>query len=51
MKKIYVKPQMKVVKMRHRTRLLTGSQFYSTKTNMSEDEDLDYVGGGSYQGR
>ena len=49
-KKEYQKPAMRVVKLQQQARLLTGSIFTTTRTNLAdedeEDEDLIYVGGG-----
>jgi hypothetical protein len=45
-KKEYQKPAMRVVKLQQQARLLTGSIFTTTSTNLAdEDEDLIYGGG------
>jgi hypothetical protein len=46
-KKEYQKPAMRVVKLQQQARLLAGSIFTTTSTNLAdEDEDLIYGGGG-----
>jgi len=46
-KKEYQKPAMRVVKLQQQARLLTGSIFTTTSTNLAdEDEYLIYGGGG-----
>ena len=54
MKKDYFKPAMRVVEMRHRCNILTGSgqtpASYSINSNLGED-DFDYAGGGNGEGR
>jgi len=46
-KKEYQKPAMRVVKLQQQPRLLAGSIFTTTCTNLAdEDEDLIYGGGG-----
>lgn len=51
-KKEYQKPAMRVVKLQQQARLLTGSIFTITSTNLA-DEDLEgliYGGGGDRRG-
>ena len=45
-KKEYQKPAMRVAKLQQQARLLAGSIFTTTRTNLADDEDLIYVGGG-----
>ena len=46
-KKEYQKPAMQVVKLQQQARLLAGSIFTTTSTNLAdEDEDLIYGGDG-----
>ena len=53
MKKTYFEPEMRIVKLHGRARLLGGSpKVTTTKTNfLDEDDDFEYVGGGSFEGR
>lgn len=54
MKKTYFKPEFKIVKLHGRARLLDSSSvtsIRSSKTNLSVDDDFEYVGGGAYEGR
>ena len=47
MKKTYLQPAMRVVKLQQQAPLLAGSIFTTTSTNLAdEDEDLIYGGGG-----
>ena len=40
-RKDYQKPTMRVVKLQHRTCMLTGSPLTSTSTNLDEEADID----------
>lgn len=52
MKKDYVKPTMEVVLMSYSTYLLAGSnELRSTSTNLEDEDDLDYGGGGAFGAR
>jgi len=59
MKKLYVKPQMAIVKIKAGTQMLAGSEQYNmyiikgTKSGYTDDDDLDleFVGGGHSGGR
>jgi hypothetical protein len=53
MKKTYFKPEFKIVKLHGRAHLLQNSvtSIRSSKTNLSEDDDFEYVGPGAYEGR
>ena len=51
MKKNYMKPVMTVVPLRHRMTLLTGSQVRSMRSNLAEEEAIDYVGAGTEEAR
>ena len=52
MKKTYFKPEFKIVKLHGHARLLDGSKTVSkSKTNLSEEDDFEYIGGGAYEGR
>ena len=51
-RKDYQKPTMRVVKLQHRTYMLTGSPLTSTSTNLDEEDDIDISGTpGSIWGR
>ena len=50
-KKEYQKPAMRVVKLQQQARLLTGSIFTTTSTNLADEEDLIYGGGGDGSAR
>ena len=53
MKKTYFKPEFKIVKLHGRALLFEASPttVHSSKTNLSEEDDFEYVGGGAYEGR
>ena len=53
MKKDYFKPAMRVVEMKQRQILCGsgGAKVNSVSTNMVDDDDFGYVGGGNGQGR
>jgi len=54
MKKTYFEPEMRIVKLHSRPLLQGGSpqaQVTTTKTNLVEDDDFYYVGGGDFEGR
>jgi len=40
-RKDYQIPTMRVVKLQHRTCMLTGSPLTSTSTNLDEEDDID----------
>ncbi len=49
MKRIYQKPEMKVVLMQHKTQLLSGSPYDATPPNEIPDYD-DWLGARSFNG-
>ena len=52
MKKTYFKPEFKIVKLHGRALLNGGSPtIKNSRTNLSEGDDFEYVGGGDYEGR
>ena len=54
MKKTYFEPEMRIVKLHGRARMLAGSDGYtisSSKTNLGTADDFYYEGAGAYEGR
>ena len=47
MKKVYIKPDFKVVKLQSRTRLMVGSikKVSRVQTSLPDDDDLEFEGG------
>ena len=41
MKKTYIKPNLCVMLLQHRTCMLTGSPLTSTSTNLDKEDDID----------
>lgn len=46
-----MKPAMTVVPLRHRMKLLTNSRVKSMRSNLAEEEAIDYVGAGTEEAR
>ena len=50
-KREYMKPTVRVVQLHHQCHILAGSDFSTIGTNLEDDEDFIYGGGGSGPGR
>ncbi len=51
MRKCYLKPKSQVVIINSRVQLLAGSPLKGVNTNFNDDDDFEYVGGSSVEGR
>ena len=52
MKKDYLKPTMRVVKLQHRSQILANSRGVTgVSTNLSDDDDFEWGGGGNVDAR